>query len=310
MAETKECEAFELMVRRIDPRCKLLRTWALQGGVSAQTTALEILLSNGQTQKMVVRQHGNVDIKQKPRVASNEFKLLHILKSVGLPTPMPYYCDESNEILSGPYIVIEYIEGQSGVGYTPSNFSCLVSQLADCLADIHNVECSKLDLSFLPKQEDVSGKIIAERPSEVDETLAEGEIRDTLESAWTFSQRNKRVLLHGDFWTGNTLWRDEQLVSVIDWEDAATGDPLADLANARLEILWAFGVEAMDRFTHQYESKMATVDLTNLPYWDLYAALRPIAKISEWGLDKTTERQMRDRHKWFVQQAFDVLTRQ
>jgi aminoglycoside phosphotransferase (APT) family kinase protein len=35
-------------------------------------------------------------------------------------------------------------------------------------------------------------------------------------------------LLHGDYWPDNTLWRDGRLVCVIDWEDAALGDPLAD----------------------------------------------------------------------------------
>jgi aminoglycoside phosphotransferase (APT) family kinase protein len=33
------------------------------------------------------------------------------------------------------------------------------------------------------------------------------------------------------------LWRDGRIVAVIDWEDAQVGDPLADLANTRLELL-------------------------------------------------------------------------
>ncbi len=33
------------------------------------------------------------------------------------------------------------------------------------------------------------------------------------------------------------LWKDGQLVAVIDWEDAPLGDPLADVANSRLESL-------------------------------------------------------------------------
>ena len=31
-------------------------------------------------------------------------------------------------------------------------------------------------------------------------------------------QVNRPVLLHGDFWPGNILWRDGRLVAVIDWE--------------------------------------------------------------------------------------------
>jgi len=60
----------------------------------------------------------------------------------------------------------------------------------------------------------------------------------------------------------------------------------------------------MYSFTLCYQS-MTTIDFTNLPYWDLYAALRPASKIAQWGLDETTERTMRERHRWFTAQAFE-----
>ncbi len=34
---------------------------------------------------------------------------------------------------------------------------------------------------------------------------------------------------------------------------------------------------------------MTPIDFTHLPYWDLCAALRPVAQIVQWGLDDTTE---------------------
>ncbi len=95
-------------------------------------------------------------------------------------------------------------------------------------------------------------------------------------------------------------------MAVIDWEDAAFGDPLADLANTRLEMLWAFGIDAMHSFTRQYQSMIA-IDFTNLPYWDLCAALWPVHQIARWGLDETTERTMRERHRWFVSRAFEKV---
>jgi aminoglycoside phosphotransferase (APT) family kinase protein len=144
------------------------------------------------------------------------------------------------------------------------------------------------------------------RPATLDESLNEGRIRDALEAAWPFPQRNTSVLLHGDFWPGNILWKDGQLVAIIDWEDAALGDPLADLANTRLEILWAFGIDAMQSFTHHYQS-MTSIDFSNLPYWDLCAALRPVSQIATWGLDDITEKNMREGHRWFITQAFDKL---
>jgi aminoglycoside phosphotransferase (APT) family kinase protein len=305
MTASKEDNKFEQVVQKIDPQSKLLRTWELKGGVSAQVTALEIERPGGHTKKMIVRRHGEVDLKHNPQIAADEFKLLQLLHSVGLPSPGPYYLDQSGEIFSTPYLVLEYIEGKPE--FAPSNLPDLLLQLATQLSRIHAVDCSHLDVSFLPKLEQRYAEKLRERPAQVDESFDEGHIRDTLEAVWPIPQRNTSVLLHGDFWPGNILWKDGQLVAVIDWEDVALGDPLADLANSRLEILWVFGIDAMHSFTQQYRS-MTTIDFTNLAYWDLCAALRPVAQMAQWGLDDTTERTMRERHRWFVTQAFEKLS--
>ena len=62
-------------------------------------------------------------------------------------------------------------------------------------------------------------------------------------------------------------------MAVIDWEDAALGDPLIDLAQSRAEIVWIFGFAAMEIFTRAYQSLM-DLDYRDLPYWDLCAVLR------------------------------------
>jgi aminoglycoside phosphotransferase (APT) family kinase protein len=113
LSESKEREKFAQLVQKIDPQSKLLRKWELKGGVSALVTALEMGLPDGQTKKMIVRQHGEADLKRNPNVAADEFKLLQILKSVGLLIPTPYYYDESGDILSKPCLVLEFIEGQT-----------------------------------------------------------------------------------------------------------------------------------------------------------------------------------------------------
>jgi aminoglycoside phosphotransferase (APT) family kinase protein len=300
----KEDKKFEQVVQKLDPQRKLLRTWELKGGLSAQVALLETLRPDGQTKKMIIRQHGEVDLKHNPHVAAVEFKLLQLLHSVGLAVPTPYHLDQSGEIFSTPYVIMEYIEGKPE--FAPAHLPDLILQLATHLSRIHQVNGSKLDLSFLPQQEEIYAEKLRKRPAPVDKSLDEGRIRDTLESIWPCPQGNPSVLLHGDFWPGNILWKDGQLVAIIDWEDAALGDPLADVANSRLEILWAFGIDAMLSFTRQYQS-MTTIDFTHLPYWELCAALRPVAQIAQWGLDATTEKTMRERHRWFVTQAFEKL---
>jgi aminoglycoside phosphotransferase (APT) family kinase protein len=107
------------------------------------------------------------------------------------------------------------------------------------------------------------------------------------------------------------------LVAVIDWEDAVLGEPLADLAISRLDLLWIFGLEAMNAFTRHYQS-LLSLDYTQLPYWDLVAALRLVrlagANLAEWaaffppfGRPDITANTIRASYHFFIAQAFEKL---
>jgi aminoglycoside phosphotransferase (APT) family kinase protein len=222
-------------------------------------------------------------------------------------TPKPYPLDQSCQIFPTPCIVLEYIEGATV--FVPSDLSEFIREMAAQLSKIHSVDCSNLDLSFLPKQSEQSAKTISVRREILDESIGEGRIRDALESLWPWTQRNESALLHGDFWPGNILWKDGQLAAVIDWEDARTGDPVAELADSRLEILWAFGIDAMNDFTNHYKSEMP-LDFSDLPCWDLYAALRPAFRIPDWADGDVEQEAMREGHRQFVGQAFERLSGQ
>jgi len=69
-------EIIQRIAHKIDPASKLLRIWSLEGGVSADVTGLEIELSDGHVQKMVVRRHGQNDLSLNPNIASREYNLL------------------------------------------------------------------------------------------------------------------------------------------------------------------------------------------------------------------------------------------
>jgi len=244
---------FETVVHAINPHYELVSTKELTGGVSATTTVLEVSQANGENKKMLVRLHGGEDIKNNPNIARDEFNLLKTLHEIGLPVQEPLFLDSSKKIFFQPYIVIEYVDGSTDL--KANELSKYLSKLADNLGKIHKVNISKQNLSFLSKQDNNFSKIIDKKPVKLDEALSEEKIRGILKSAWPLKQKNEAVLLHGDFWPGNILWQNGRLVAIIDWEDAALGDPLSDLANCRLEILWEFGLEAMEDFTKYYKSK-------------------------------------------------------
>ncbi|MCX6048048.1 MAG: phosphotransferase, partial [Chloroflexi bacterium] len=210
-----------------------------------------------------------------------------------------------------PALAIEYIEGKPE--FALAHIADFTQQMATQLAKLHRVDRAKLDLAFLPPQAQSYG----EPAQKINHSLDEGRIRAALAAVWPLSQHNAATLLHGDFWSGNLLWRDDKLVAVVDWEDAKLGDPLVDLAVSRLDILWIFGIDAFHAFTHHYQSMMA-IDYTNLPYWDLYAALRLIrlagADLAGWaaffppfGRPDITEQTIREHYQFFITQAFEKL---
>ena len=310
MAVSKEEQKFKQLVQKIVPQSRLIQIWHLRGGSSAQMTAVEIERPDGQTRRMIVRQPSEGTLKRNPQAAVNEFRLLQITRSLGLATPTPYHLDESGQIFATPYLIIEYIDGKPE--FAPTNLADYLLELAVQLAKIHSVNCGDLDLSFLPKKANRCPELCRSRPAAFDESL--DDIRDSLASIGSLSQRNPSVLLHGDFWPGNVLCREEKLVAVIDWEDATLGSALTDFATSRLDIGLIFGIDAMECFTQHYKSMMP-IDYTNLPYWDLCAVLR-IARLvgsdlTKWvaffrsfGRHEITEQTMKENYRSFVTQAF------
>lgn len=292
-------QQLEQVVRAIEPESKLLRAWQLTGGLSAHMTAFEILLPDGRAKKLVLRQPGSATLQRNPNAAAEEFRLLQLLQSAGIVVPTPYPLDQSS------YLVMEYVEGEPD--YAPADAVQLAAQSATQLARIHQIDGSTL--SFLPRQTTFAEQYAT--PSARDESQLERRIRKILRDAGSQPSLNRPVLLHGDFWPGNLLWKDGELAAVVDWEDAHIGDPLADFAISRLDIRLIYGIEAMQAFTECYQS-LSAIDYTHLPYWDLCAALRAAPNLALWasgfpqlGRSDLTEQALRDGLTRFVEQALE-----
>lgn len=268
--------ASETDLQAFFPDAEFLRSWPLTGGVSATVTAVEFR-QDGQPRTVVVRQYGERDLTAKPNIAAQEFQLLNFLYGAGLPVPQPLHH-------APRLLVIEFIKGQSGVDVGPDP-----RQLAHFLAHLHGLDVAGLDVRPLPDMRPA--------PEQPDDSLSETRIREAL-TQHRPPQLEKPTLLHGDFWPGNTLWKAGNLAAVIDWEDAATGDPLYDVGIARLELLFFHGQEVMQEY-----ARLTGANVASLPYWDLRSALRPCGFLGYWGLSPELEARMRERHAWFVGQA-------
>ncbi len=242
------------------PGGKLLRSWPLKGGISAGMTAFEVACPGDGTNTLVLRQVSD------PPAAESEFKTLMSLQCLCLPVPIP-------RLLDPPYMITSFTDGS--MDFSPVSADRIAGEMATFLVKLHTADLSKVDVHFLPEMSQRLAREtqFAENPpiKRMDETR----VRNFLNAGMLRKTRNPRVLLHGDYWPGNILWQNNKLVAVIDWEDAALGDPLADLAITRLDLRWIFGTAAMKTFTEKY-LRQFKLDITDLPVWDLYAALRLI----------------------------------
>src|SRR5690606_20167294 len=93
------------------------------------------------------------------------------------------------------------------------------------------------------------------------------------------------ALVHIDYWTGNLLWAGGRITAVLDWEEAAQGDPGYDVAYLRAELALLGGQSLADEFLAAYTSVTGR-PVPNLALWELAAAVRfiedPAGMIPEW----------------------------
>jgi len=302
-----ERDIFERIARTIDAGSRCLRIWPLGGGISSEMIAFEAVTADGATRRFVLRCLSEEALQVDAHATANEFTLLHGLHARGLPVPQPRLLDESRVLVEKPYLVLDYLDGAPS--FSPAEPVAFVERFARQLAAIHSTALTPA-LAFVPqhvptvqrqRRRDVRDAVMDIAP--IRRVLSDGAVLST----------TQRVLLHGDFWPGNVLWHDGRVVGVVDWENARIGEPLADLAIARLEILWLLGADAMEALTQHYRSAR-DVALDALPYWDLDAALRPAFNIADWargwpafGRPDVTESTLRAGHAAFVDQALRAI---
>lgn len=301
-------EPIEATLARVYPGCRVLGASALAGGVSAQATSCDIELASGARQRVVVRRPSAELGQAEPELARREHAVLTMARDARVPAPKPLLVDEANA-----RIVLEFVEG--ALDFRPANPGGSMRELAKVLVAIHGIDVRRLDPSLLPQRADTVSESLRVPPVALDAALGEAQLRAALGKLWPWTPKNRRVLLHGDYWPGNVLWRGEQIVAVLDWEEAELGDPLADVALARLDLWWAFGREASDEFTRRYR-ELTRVDWTHLPHWDLCVALRPMSQLARWAQAYSTPAiarpdidvaHMARVHREFVERALSEL---
>jgi len=173
-----------------------------------------------------------------------------------------------------------WIEGSQPV-VPVSGAAALVADLADFLAALHRIPLSRVSDVGVPGPSDlartraedaaVTAPVLRARLSPREFATLQTRLGDILSDP--ILEDFVPALRHGDLWFGNVLIDagSTGLEAVLDWEQAAIGDPAEDLATQRY-----LGPAAVAAFTEQYAELVGGLDAGMLRRADHHFALREI----------------------------------
>lgn len=277
----------------------------LPGGSSAFVVCLVLQSPSGQQRRAVFRQHTNRAVKAHTAgVAAKEFHLTKALAAEGFEVAQPLAL-HGEQTSDGPWLVTEWIQGSTAVDAVDA----ALSQMAYFLARLHAIDPETLSVPGLAQIEDPVQALPFYVPSD-----QSGQELSRLLDLGVQRRPNADVLLHGDFWPGNVLVDRTELAAVLDWEDACYGDPLADLACARVELKCAYGQDASEDFTALYLDAVRRQGMPlfvhDLALWDVYVSSTALSTMHLWGLSPEYEAARRATTKKFLGSAISQLAQQ
>jgi len=275
------------LLKEIAPGSKLLTFSLLPGSFSNSTHIVEARLADGSDFKFVVRRYAVFGDYARGEKARREFKTFEVLHQYGIPAPEPLYLDDTGTLLGTPGIVTRYVPGRLMLS-APANSLDWVRKLAVTLAKIHAIPCSADTQDFLlDANAEATWFLKSDTPPVYMQKYPGGsEVWQVLREAFPGIRTMPSGLVHIDYWSGNILWHENQISAVLDWEEAAYGDPVIDVAYTRMNMVLMGLNQSADDFLKNYESEMGR-KVENLGFWELAAAVRPMADPEEWKVTDT-----------------------
>lgn len=227
------------------------------GGYSKQTVKFDYLSNGKIVQELVMRRDLPFAESDRSSVL-DEFRVLEVVYSAGLPVAKPLFVEADSSILETPFLVSQRMPGRLigdvlGLDERP-NFNA-EGELAHLLAQLHSIDISQFNL---PGFSDVTYDLSLQkrRIEEWIEIYRENVVTPSaaLEIGLSWLHANAHLvagqsaIVHGDVGYHNILFNNDQLVALLDWELVHIGSPTEDVA-----YVLSF-IEDRDEFLNAYEN--------------------------------------------------------
>jgi aminoglycoside phosphotransferase (APT) family kinase protein len=275
-------ESLQSLLEIIVPGSEFVAIHSLEGDFSNSTHLVEGKASDSSLFQVVTRRYAIYGDYDRGEKARREFKTLQLLKKHGVPVPDPLYLDDTGETLGSPGIVTQYIPGKLIMAQPyPEHWAEI---LAHTLASIHTIPIDVLKMPFLLDANSEVLWFLKSKDSMPEYIRTHPKGNDLWQAMLDYLPNLMNVepsLVHIDYWSGNILWEQGVISAVVDWEEAAQGDPGIDVAYCRMDMILSGMSEAASRFLATYE-KAVGKPVTNLGFWELAAAVRPMFTPDGW----------------------------
>jgi aminoglycoside phosphotransferase (APT) family kinase protein len=225
----------------------------LDARFGAAPTAVEPMQGGGSCEIFAIdRGEDHWVLRRAPRHASSatahdvlrEFRILDAIKEEPVAIARPVVACDDADVFGAPFYVMERIDGRPILSSVPAAWSGApeahgraLEQLVDALVAVHRVDwraCGLADLA--PDADGYLTRQVTRWLRQLDsyggrDLPAAGRI-----GVWLDAHRPAEqplALCHGDYKLDNVLFAPESpphLLAIVDWEMAAIGDPLVDLA--------------------------------------------------------------------------------
>ncbi len=168
-----------------------------------------------------------------------------------------------------PTSLISWLDGRPDI--TPTDPRGWARELGRALAAVHSVPAERL--GELPSVFERSGR---------SEEILGGPLAAEVRSRWSEVVTSSEVLTHGDYWSGNVVWRDGSLTGVVDWSGGSRGPGGFDLGWCRLDLVLLFDEQIADDFLAAYEAGTGQA-VGEMRLWDCWAVARSDDAVGSWA---------------------------
>ncbi len=263
----------------------------IHGGASRETWRVR-LDEGGAARGFILRRDPPSSLIDTERTV--EFSAYRAFYGTPVPVPEALALEQDESWLERPFFLMEEIENATAASVLQgdpygAHAAAIGAQFFGALGEIAKADPRGRGLDWAAPEPDACWSTELDKWEKViDED--EREPQPIARAAIRWLRRNppppaqKISVVHGDYRTGNFLFREGAIAAVLDWEMAHLGDPLEDLGWA-LDPLWAHHnpdrpagmcsrAEAIARW-EQTSGLMA--DPAAMKWWDMFASLKGIA---------------------------------